>query len=545
MEPASRISKALVVWRYRLILVSVGLLIGVSALWGANREILGLFHDDGIYAVVAKSLAQGSGYRIISLPGALPQTKYPFLYSYLLSWIWSFDGDFPHNILLLKSVNIALLIALFFAGIVFYRRASSDQSGWGVVFGLLLCTNPIIFTLTEYVLSDLLLVFFTVLVLSLCSAGSEFLPFRSIWLKLALVTGLACLTRSAAVPLVIAGATQSIVLRRFRDGVFFIFTVALIVSPWLLWIASSPRPESGSLFDYYSAYDLTGTRAGESGWSLEQHWTVISGNARYLLDAFDLIFLLPLLPGFAVVVTLFSVVGMIFSIRKELVAFWSFFLSALALIVVWPFHPGRYLAPLIPLLLLFFFRGFKIVQSSILCWSPPNWRPMALSWIAAFPIVILLVLNGVWLSSYLLIWDDQTTRAVYGSRVPYGWHGFEESFGWIRQNTRSDSVLGTAYDPMYFLYTGRQAIRPALHRPATYFYPYGAANPDVGSVEEIKAQMEKLRVQYLIIDPMDGYAEGKATLRLFGQIVASYGAKARLVFRSTDGKHRIYALESK
>ena len=144
-----------------------------------------------------------------------------------------------------------------------------------------------------------------------------------------------------------------------------------------------------------------------------------------------------------------------------------------------------------------------------------------------------------------MIWDDQTTRAVYGSRVPYGWHGFEESFGWIRQNTRSDSVLGTAYDPMYFLYTGRQAIRPALHRPATYFYPYGAANPDVGSVEEIKAQMEKLRVQYLIIDPMDGYAEGKATLRLFGQIVASYGAKARLVFRSTDGKHRIYALESK
>jgi len=96
-------------------------------------------------------------------------------------------------------------------------------------------------------------------------------------------------------------------------------------------------------------------------------------------------------------------------------------------------------------------------------------------------------------------------------------------------------------DPM----PGRQAIRPALHRPATYFYPYGAANPDVGSVEEIKAQMEKLRVQYLIIDPMDGYAEGKATLRLFGQIVASYGAKARLVFRSTDGKHRIYALESK
>jgi hypothetical protein len=56
------------------------LLIGVfvSALWGANRQILGLFHDDGIYTIVTKSLTQGAGYRIISLPGALPQTSSRF-----------------------------------------------------------------------------------------------------------------------------------------------------------------------------------------------------------------------------------------------------------------------------------------------------------------------------------------------------------------------------------------------------------------------------------------------------------------------------------
>jgi hypothetical protein len=32
-------------------------------------NIIGLFHDDGIYAVVAKALSEGNGYRIISLPG--------------------------------------------------------------------------------------------------------------------------------------------------------------------------------------------------------------------------------------------------------------------------------------------------------------------------------------------------------------------------------------------------------------------------------------------------------------------------------------------
>jgi hypothetical protein len=37
----------------------------------------GLFDDDGVYLVTAKSLAEGTGYRIVSLPNAIPQTKYP------------------------------------------------------------------------------------------------------------------------------------------------------------------------------------------------------------------------------------------------------------------------------------------------------------------------------------------------------------------------------------------------------------------------------------------------------------------------------------
>ena len=128
------------------------------------------------------------------------------------------------------------------------------------------------------------------------------------------------------------------------------------------------------------------------------------------------------------------------------------------------------------------------------------------------------------------------------STMPYAWSGFEESFAWIRQHTATDALLATAYDPMYYLYTGRRAIRPALHRSVTYFYPYGNAHPDVGSVEVIKPQLDKLKVGYLVIDPMDGYAEGNATLRLFDGLVAAYGDRAKNVFTSMDGKHRIYAL---
>src|ERR687898_1153380 len=68
-------------------------------------NIIGLFHDDGIYAVVAKALSEGSGYRIISLPGDPYQTKYPFLYSYLLSWAWSLNSQFSDVIALLNFAS--------------------------------------------------------------------------------------------------------------------------------------------------------------------------------------------------------------------------------------------------------------------------------------------------------------------------------------------------------------------------------------------------------------------------------------------------------
>jgi hypothetical protein len=166
----------------------------------------------------------------------------------------------------------------------------------------------------------------------------------------------------------------------------------------------------------------------------------------------------------------------------------------------------------------------------------------AVAKIVWLPALLILLLNGVWLSSYLLNQDEQTTRGVYGHHLPYGWSGFEESFAWIRQSTAPNARLGTAYDPMYFLYTGRKAIRPALHRSATYFYPYGRAKPDVGSVDDIKTELQTMRIDYLIVDPLDGYAEGKATIKLLDELVASYGDKAKLAFSSADGKHRIYAL---
>ena len=106
------------------------LALGLSSLaFFSAPNIIGLFHDDGIYTVVAKALSEGDGYRIISLPGEPYQTKYPFLYSYLLSWAWSLNPQFPDNISLLNFVTVFSYFASLLLAYVFYRTEHRGRKG--------------------------------------------------------------------------------------------------------------------------------------------------------------------------------------------------------------------------------------------------------------------------------------------------------------------------------------------------------------------------------------------------------------------------------
>jgi hypothetical protein len=132
------------------------IIVGGASYWSSNKEVLGLLHDDGIYVVIAKSLSDGAGYRIISLPTALDQTKYPFLYSYILSWVWSFYPEFPDNIGLLKAANGAFLVAIFILSYLFYRQCAAGEESEGLLFAALVCTNPAVFSFTDFTVSDVL-----------------------------------------------------------------------------------------------------------------------------------------------------------------------------------------------------------------------------------------------------------------------------------------------------------------------------------------------------------------------------------------------------
>jgi len=68
-----------------------------------DMNMVGFLHDDAVYALTAKALAFGKGYKLLNLP--LPhqpdftwQVKYPIAYPLLLSLGWLIQPHFPQNL---------------------------------------------------------------------------------------------------------------------------------------------------------------------------------------------------------------------------------------------------------------------------------------------------------------------------------------------------------------------------------------------------------------------------------------------------------------
>jgi len=84
---------------------SVGLFLVVGWL-SISTDDFGLYHDDGIYVVTARSPAVTGKFRITSLPEEPYQRKYPIVFPPMLFVVWRIAGDFPANIIKLKAGSL-------------------------------------------------------------------------------------------------------------------------------------------------------------------------------------------------------------------------------------------------------------------------------------------------------------------------------------------------------------------------------------------------------------------------------------------------------
>ena len=68
--------------------LAVALGLGVVGLFVWAAVSPGVWHDDGAYLLLGKSLADGEGLRYSQVPGSLPGAKFPPLYPLFLALLW-------------------------------------------------------------------------------------------------------------------------------------------------------------------------------------------------------------------------------------------------------------------------------------------------------------------------------------------------------------------------------------------------------------------------------------------------------------------------
>ena len=505
-------------------------------------NIIGLLHHVGIYAVVAKALSEGHGYRIISLPGDPYQTKYPFLYSYLISWAWSINPLISEIIPLLNFTNVFFYgVSLLLAYVLFVRNSAGGKSD-ALVYVFLVGTNASIFSMTSYTLSDIPFMAACLGCLGLADLKNRFLTRTNMIVLLSASVGTAFMLRQAGAALIIAGLIHFLLSGNRKEFYLFVAFVSCLIFPWLFWQAlHAAEAVKNPLFAYYQSYESPALFLALS--DPPAAFQIVWDNLRYLTSSIDnMILRLHVIPALRFVVYPLMLWGLLSIVRRQTVFFNGFLLFYGALILSWPFNPARYSMPLIPVLLLSLFHGVNRLSAILELRTKTIWSTMMVPVIVRIPLAMVTLLMLGWLWGYLHIDRNQYLVQWGGFRSSYGWHGFSETFLWIKENTRKNEVLAAAYDPMYYLYTGRKAVRPWIHRPDTYFYPYGRAIPYLGSVEEIRKHLDELGVRFLIVNPMEGYSERVAVAELFDNLVRSYEVQPELVFESTDHLHRIYAL---
>ena len=124
-------------------------------LWhNSDLPRFGDLHDDSLYYISAKSLADGGGYRIESLPGEPSQTKYPPLYPLLLSVAWHISPQFPNNLPIAAWISWLALPAIMLQLLwIFPRLGITGWRAWMLM--TLIAVNPYMLVFSSTLVSEL------------------------------------------------------------------------------------------------------------------------------------------------------------------------------------------------------------------------------------------------------------------------------------------------------------------------------------------------------------------------------------------------------
>lgn len=436
----------------RLVLVALFATVLVVAIATITPWPVGAFQDDAIYTILAKSLAEGTGYRMINLPGEPNATHFPPGYPLVLSVLWRLWPSFPDNIVLFKFAN-ALFLSIAAAGtFVFFQRRlrwNTLACALSAVVGTL---SIVVLLVTGVIMSEplfLAMLFPTLLAAErVADAGEQGGRPRDAFVA-GLWIGALGLVRTLGVFAVPATVIVLAFRRRWLAAVLVCVGAGLLLVPWQVWVTlnqDAVPPIFAGKYGSYGQWLIDGYRAaGDGFW-----WRVVLRNLQDL-DATLSYQFLPVVASWPRAIAfsstiLLAVVGAIRLTKWAAVT--SVFLAVyMAVVLVWPFEPTRFVLAVWPL-------WWPIVALGVIGvwqWSLPRYPRLVLR--SAMSVVVLALVGGVcWynVKGYSNRWWASVQRDT-GERA-------KPTVEWVARYTEPGDVLVTDDDLVVYLYTNRQAV---------------------------------------------------------------------------------------
>jgi hypothetical protein len=534
MTPKSLSSQTLTPkdWSLALVLVAFTVLLGS---WQMITGVSGVYHDDGIYISTAKALAEGQGYRLINLPEAPPQTKYPPLYPALLAVIWKIYPTFPDNLVFMQLITLLSGAAMVGLAYLYMVRFGYFTRGVAAGAGALTLTSKFYLYFCTVTLSELPFALLAVLALWALESQDEnpsSKP-RSQFL-LGVILSLPILIRTIGVLFLPLGFFK--LWKRGRPLLWTTVGVSALFLPWLVWMLMIPRWHSADMMStYYTNYLTWWYSFGTSAFSqiiatnifYAALGTIVSGVSLFDISFFFPTWAWPLVALVGIIIWLYVIKD---SFKGRILPL--YLVIYLIIILAWPWPPYRFLIPILPFLLAYLLNWTKQALQAA-PWSHPRW-------LTSIILVAVLTVN--------LIFMARITQMSRSGHYPLSgllkeevaWQSYEDIFRWIKSYTKPSDVIASGLDSMIFLYTGRQAFRPFQGRPVSLFY--GGKDPALGSWEEILHFLKRYKARFLVQVPMPGFSEEKPFAAVIEQLALRCPGLLKVVHVAPDNRFLIYEI---
>lgn len=403
----------------------------------------GKLHDDGILFVSAKGIATGQGFRILSLPEHPAQTKYPVLYPLYLSLVWRVNSHFPENLTTARWFSWPLLVLCLALSWLYWRGEKWD---WIVV--AILAISPYMILFGCGLFSEIF--FLSWLLACLLAARREGIEMA---LLAGVLAGLAYLTRTAGIALIVSMPAYYLWRRESRRAIAFAAGMLPFIVGWGLWSASLKFPSTSATLLYYTDY----VKFQFLNVGFDNLAVVLWKNIDELLYSTGSLIVpqvVALLPVkiLTQVIAIAMILGIVRLARRGVaVPYTLFALVSSGMLVIWHFPPTeRFVLPIFPLLAAGLIVELEhLVQMLRAAFHHKDLSQRIVAY--GFGMVVLAIVGGAFYLQLYVTFKSMPAQAVQ-DRAQL--QETRETYAWIDRHLPPGAGILSNDDPPLYLYTG-------------------------------------------------------------------------------------------